>query len=441
MAGEAAAAGHVHDQAHLAIEITQTLMGSRGGGNEHVVDLYGHVRQKQTDSAYRLIYDCGAKGRDALDRTSSIKNFYEGVDFLRAGAVFLVLWSHGGPLLLDQQRFFLYSDFFRPGFWGVTIFFSISGFLIVGQLLDIILGFRQESLRAFVFRRCIRTMPTYWLVILLVLVAGLVRWPPPHELGANLLFLQSFLQIPSLLPVAWSLVIEVWSYFLFALLAFVSRGVSRSVHHASYLRRCFPGGVSLILVVLIALPLIAGLIRYDLSLASASVQSLKQGVLPQLDALAYGGLLAYLQRTRPKIFDRLVSWNFLIPLCVVLMSLVPATAQMLFSNVQAPLSAGARLWISFGFYPSVGLLGSTLILVFWGFRYSWMPTWSMLACRSLSRWSYSVYLLHLYVAALLVPLGAGVSTFLAYLILSIFVGAGGWYLLEKPFSRLRYAFS
>jgi peptidoglycan/LPS O-acetylase OafA/YrhL len=376
-----------------------------------------------------------------LGRPSSPNSFYEGIDFLRAGAVFLVLWSHGGSLLPDQQRFFLYFDFFRPGFWGVTIFFAISGFLIVGQLFDIAAGARRESLRAFVIRRCLRTMPTYWLVILLVLIVGMVQWPPPNQFGANLLFLQSFLEVPSVLPVAWSLVIEVWSYFIFAALALASREVSKYAPESFALHRWLSSGASLILASLIILPLVAGLIRYDLSLAGASVQSVKQGVLPQLDALAYGGILAWVRRARPKMFERVLSWRFLAPLCAICMSLVPATAPFLFGNVEDPLPAGVRFWIAFGFYPSAGLLSCLLIVAFWKFRYSSMPAWVVVPCRSLSRWSYSVYLLHLYVAVILAPIGVGLAPFLAYLVLSIVVGAGGWYLLEKPFSRLRYAFS
>ena len=376
-----------------------------------------------------------------MGRPSSPNSFYEGIDFLRAGAVFLVLWSHGGSLLPDQQRFFLYFDFFRPGFWGVSIFFAISGFLIVGQLFDIVAGARRESLRTFVIRRCLRTMPTYWLVILLVLIVGMVQWPPPNEFGANLLFLQSFLQVPSVLPVAWSLVIEVWSYFIFAALALVSREVSKYAPNFFTLNRWLSGGVSLIPVALLILPLIAGLLRYDLSFAGASVRALKQGALPQIDALAYGGMLAWVRRARPKMFDCVLSWRFLAPVCLICMSLVPATAPFLFRNVQDPLPAGFRLWISFGFYPSVGFLSCLLIVAFWRFRYSSMPAWIVMPCRSLSRCSYSVYLLHLYIAVLLAPIGVGPVPFLAYLVLSIVVGAGGWYLLEKPFSRLRYAFS
>lgn len=376
-----------------------------------------------------------------MGRPSTAASFYEGIDFLRAAAVFLVLWSHGGPLLLEQQRSYLYSTFFRPGFWGVTLFFSISGFLIIGQLFDIAAGSRKESLRVFLARRCLRTMPTYWLVTLLVLLLGLASPPVSPALTANLLFLQSFWQLSSVLPVAWSLVIEVWSYMLYASLALASRAIARRFAQGGGWLEYLPSGASLIGLSLIALPLIAGFIRYDLSLHGASVQSLKQGLWPQLDALAYGGLLAWFQRARPESFQRLSSRRILLPVCLLLMALVGATAPQLFQNVQLSLPDGIRAWIAFGFYSSVGLLSSLLIIAFWGFRYRFLPGWFSSACRSLSRCSYSVYLIHLYVVGFVVPIGLGVPAFVCYLVLSIVIGGGSWLVLEKPFARLRYTFS
>jgi len=284
-------------------------------------------------------------------------------------------------------------------------------------------------------------MPTYWLVTLLVVFTGLAQLPSSPVLAVNLLFLQSFWQLPSVLPVAWSLVIEVWSYMLYACLAFASRGI------AGHFRKCkgwldyLPPGASLIGLSLIALPVIGGFIRYDLSLHGASVQSLKQGLWPQLDALAYGGFLAWFQRALPANFQRLASRRYLLPVCLLLMALLGATAPDLFENVDHSLPDGARAWIAFGFYPSVGLLSSLLIIAFWRFRYCLLPEWLSLACRSLSRCSYSVYLIHLYVVSFVIPMGLGFPAFVSYLLLSIVVGACSWLVLEKPFTRLRYIFS
>ena len=88
--------------------------------------------------------------------------------------MFLVLWSHSGHLLPDAWRPFLTPVWFRPGFWGVTIFFAISGFLVIGQLIDGVTGRRQETLQVFVFRRWLRTVPTYWILLSWLSGSGVV---------------------------------------------------------------------------------------------------------------------------------------------------------------------------------------------------------------------------------------------------------------------------
>lgn len=337
-----------------------------------------------------------------------------------------------------QDRWFLYAPFFRPGFWGVTLFFSISGFLVIGQLLDMARGLRDESLRVFVLRRCLRTMPTYWLATAFVLLFGLVAWPGGITFVANLVFLQNLVGVGSVLPVAWSLVIEVWSYMLYALLAWFACGSSAAIR---LLGRFVPQVHSrdcLLIVALFALPCLASLIRYDLAMQGASVQQIKQGLFPQLDALVYGGLLAWFQRSHRVCFGRLAGVTWLAPVCLLLMALLTASVPFLFVDVQSsvpPVSVG---WLAFGFYPFAGLLASVFLLSVWNFRYACLPCCLGLFCRRLSRCSYSVYLLHLSVASLLAPLATGVAQFCLYLFGSILVGAVGWRLMERPFTRLRY---
>lgn len=374
-----------------------------------------------------------------MSRRSSASSFYEGVDFLRASSVFLVLWSHGGSLLLEQQRTFLSSIFFRPGFWGVDLFFSISGFLIIGQLLDMASKTRNESLRVFVIRRFLRTVPTYWLVMLIVLSSGLAPWPRSGVLIANLFLVFPFLQAPGLLPVAWTLVIEVWSYLLYAALAFGSR--SRSVLSRLWRGwdRCLPPEAVLLVISLLVLPLIASICRYEQAIHGSSVQSLKQGFWPQIDALAYGGILAWFQRAKSLTLARLSGWRWLLPGCLLLMALVVASVPVLWGDIQASFPGDAAIWMAFGFYPCVRFLSCVMIIAFLRFRYDLLPRWMALVLRALSRCSYSIYLIHLSLIPLVLPLmpGPGLLAFGSYLLISILVGHLGWLVLERPFFRLR----
>ena len=68
------------------------------------------------------------------------------------------------------------------------MFFSISGFLVIGQLLDMVTGHRQETLKVFVARRWLRTVPTYWILLVLFSGTGAVAWLGWSPLILNGLF-------------------------------------------------------------------------------------------------------------------------------------------------------------------------------------------------------------------------------------------------------------
>jgi peptidoglycan/LPS O-acetylase OafA/YrhL len=372
-----------------------------------------------------------------LTQLSIKPSFYEGIDLLRAAAVFLVLWSHGGHLVPLPWRPWLFPTALRPGFWGVTLFFSISGFLIIGQLLDMGTGRRKESVSIFVLRRWLRTVPTYWLVLVLFLFLGAYPWPGWRLWFANSLFLQEWLiPGPALLPVSWTLVIEEFSYLafaaLFALLMWLARWRSSDGQRDGWVNASFFG------VLLLLLP-VGGWIRWHLAGLGWSVQDLKQGLLPRVDALAYGGLLAVFYRQCPEWFHVLAAQRFkLVVPVLVLMTLLGTTAPALFQQVANPLKAQDALWIGFGFYPLAGILASCLLLSLWRFRYALLPAAIRLGCRRLSRVSYSVYLIHLPIAALCELLPSTLA-FPAYLLSSIILGALCWRILEQPFIRLRHA--
>jgi len=139
------------------------------------------------------------------------------LDGLRAIAIGAVLWHHwpGRFDLLDAKL----SHY---GFLGVDLFFVISGYLITTLLL------REESrdgvfsLPAFYWRRVLRILPVYYLVVTLVgvyyiLLRGetqyLELWPYYY------LFLSNFLigDIPMLDP-TWSLAVEEQFYLIWPVL-------------------------------------------------------------------------------------------------------------------------------------------------------------------------------------------------------------------------------
>jgi peptidoglycan/LPS O-acetylase OafA/YrhL len=148
-----------------------------------------------------------------------------GLDVFRAVAILLVVLVHGGFMLnntaLDGFPWFRMID-------GVDLFFVLSGFLIGGILLKEInkpQRFGLKSLAIFWKRRWFRTLPAYYLVLLLNYI--FVHQHIVHEdiTQANwkfLVFAQNLYQpFHGFFWESWSLSIEEWFYLTAPLLLVV----------------------------------------------------------------------------------------------------------------------------------------------------------------------------------------------------------------------------
>lgn len=140
------------------------------------------------------------------------------LDGLRCLCILAVLWHHGpiweawpeGPRLLSR------------GFLGVDFFFILSGFLITTLLLREAATKGQFSLRGFYWRRLLRIVPIYFLLV--TVVSAWFVWGKGQREYAELvpfyyLFLANFLtsSIPLLAP-TWSLAVEEQYYLVWPLL-------------------------------------------------------------------------------------------------------------------------------------------------------------------------------------------------------------------------------
>lgn len=97
------------------------------------------------------------------------RQFFGSLDALRAISVIAVIWHHVGPVYDDSMPYFLAS-----GFQGVTLFFGISGFLIVTLLLRERERSGQIDLKAFYIRRSLRIFPLYYAVIAIYVISVLM---------------------------------------------------------------------------------------------------------------------------------------------------------------------------------------------------------------------------------------------------------------------------
>jgi peptidoglycan/LPS O-acetylase OafA/YrhL len=162
------------------------------------------------------------------------------IDGLRALAALGVMTHH---LYCAELQGPLYAALPRSTTWvfgqdlqRVQVFFVISGFVIAWSLRSIIVT--AASAFNFILRRQVRLDPSYWLCVVLASLHLAIQahfhpalWatvPSPKIMLLNAFYVQRILHIQQILPVAWSLCMEVQLYLLYIILLWViQRIISR----------------------------------------------------------------------------------------------------------------------------------------------------------------------------------------------------------------------
>jgi peptidoglycan/LPS O-acetylase OafA/YrhL len=296
-----------------------------------------------------------------------------GLDILRAAAISFVLSSH----LLNGLDWL--------GFYGVEIFFVLSGFLIGGILIrmtDEAGQFGRQELSEFLRRRWYRTLPNYYLFLTLFVVIqsfhpidGKVSF---EQLLQYLFFFQSFAwPRPSFYGVSWSLCVEEWFYLLTAISLFGSMAL---IHLPRFkITTCF-------LIVGISYTSIPLSLRLFV-LPDGPVDTMRLIVVYRLDAIMFGLMMALCKARAPRlwVWHRGAALASLILLLLTHLILDPSTSvgyAILLSAV--PFSLSLLLPLFDGLRARKGLIAS--------------------AITSISLWSYSMYLCHMLIYQGLKPL-------------------------------------
>ena len=247
-----------------------------------------------------------------------------GLDIMRATAIIMVMCSHILWIVPDMRGITrkLFSIY---GILGVDVFFVLSGFLIGRILYRMYINkeFTFKEVRYFWIRRWFRTLPNYYLTLILnILVAIYIGNELPDELWKYTFFLHNFsTQLPWFYPESWSLSVEEFAYIIGPLLLYLILFLRRKTPRS----RLFLQVTLLILCVFIITKLFYNHFQ-DIRHMRHWTLNVKSIVIYRIDAIYYGVLAAYISIIRPKFWSSvrylafavgilvLIAMNFLIPI-------------------------------------------------------------------------------------------------------------------------------
>lgn len=303
-----------------------------------------------------------------MKKTTLTITYNSSLDGLRAIAVLLVVFFHGG------------LNGFHGGYLGVDIFFVLSGFLISRILLNELIEKTTIDLLAFYRRRVLRLFPGLFSMILLTCLYGWIT--------GNLSNLEIFRNaIPSLLYVSnwsralgfgypqflghtWSLAIEEQYYLLCPLFLSLLYLLSRKI--------------TLQVLVIVAILLLIIQHRIALIELSVSIDRLYNGLDCRLDAILVGTIPAIFQVDRPQKKSVLMVSH------IVSLLWLPAMAGLVY------LFAIYRMEDKFMYYFGFSMAAVCSMIIIWAVEEN-TPLKRLLSIKPLpylGKLSYSIYLWH-----------------------------------------------
>ncbi len=234
-----------------------------------------------------------------------------GLDLMRSLAIIFVVMGHGGSMLDKANTGFPWI----PLLDGVELFFVLSGFLIGRILLNIFQSngsFGIKTIGNFWVRRWFRTLPNYYLILILNIIVvyfGIIRENISHFNWKFFLFLHNFSgPFTDFFWESWSLSIEEWFYLLFPAILGILYFVFKNFKIKR--KQIFLTAVFLFLLT----PFLFRVFKashIDVDKFWLSVKIFKV-VIYRLDSIALGLLAAFIKYWHPKIWFKIRDPGFLL---------------------------------------------------------------------------------------------------------------------------------
>lgn len=337
-----------------------------------------------------------------------------GLDLMRSVAILLVLVSHG----ICLPPWFPYPSQLieNCAYWGVEIFFILSGFLIGRILISEMTRPDGGDWVRFWLRRWIRTLPNYYLFLAVYSCMG------GGFTAKFTVFAQNFAEYhPTFFAVAWSLSIEEWFYLLSPLVILLAGKFIRNKPRA--------------ILVAIGFFIVGGLaVRLVLhSQTTWSWTGFRTIVINRFDAIAWGFLAAYVSKFHGRLFQRAACW----PVAAAALVVVGVQGALLTRYVYP----GGMEFYGETLFFTVSSAALALLLPYWS-QIDVKSNWVRQSITSISQWSYSAYLVHSLVLNSLGPRlyvcrGNGYLVFAQYMLLTMALSGLIYRVFERPIMQLR----
>ena len=214
-----------------------------------------------------------------------------GLDILRAAAILFVVYAHGYDCLSGSH--FNRKLYILPVILdGPTVFFVLSGFLVGGIIIKLSEKNNlnnTSNLFHFWKRRWLRTLPNYYLILLLLTLYWIffVHMQYPFWFYFKyVFFMQNFASFKHMFFLeSWSLAIEEWFYFLFPILFLLSFLSTKKKRLSIIITTCL----------FVFIPFSLRIIYYFNGIGLDDAKAFYRAtVLLRLDSIGYGVVGAYI---------------------------------------------------------------------------------------------------------------------------------------------------
>jgi peptidoglycan/LPS O-acetylase OafA/YrhL len=214
-----------------------------------------------------------------------------GLDLMRAIAILMVIFGHCVWIFPERDSLFQ-QLMLLSGFLGVEIFFVLSGFLIGKILYKLYLkdDFSIKSVLFFLKRRWFRTLPNYYLVLVVNVIITSIFGNSLLDVWKYFFFVQNaFTPMQPFFTESWSLSVEEFAYIVLPLFLFFAGSIVKPKHKSRFF---------LVSVLMLILVFFCAKIGYQNTTTNTNLNqwnmSLKAVVIYRLDSIFIGVLCSWI---------------------------------------------------------------------------------------------------------------------------------------------------